>query len=378
MGPYLNRQDLAESLVSAVRRLRQAQAQTDEPAHSVQSAPLSTRRWRMVDRLGEADQEQLVVAFTAGTSKRKLAERYGISESSVKRLIRQHGVSKESSGLSQGVYRICGTALARDDGSHRRREWILDEKGGEYAMTLIVEGTSEVAYFIAVDRKITELSVRRDAYSRAHELAHQALVDFETGVNNTGMAVFDDVLRLLAHDAGETSPEWLEHLSMAGAVSTATFLRPTVHSALRLPTWRTRTFAGLAQPTWSSSDAPETGVASTPLVLRDSQLTDRESPAVTLRLSAHYQQLLVDIRVALIRLMGVLRRMVRVCKRLIRTTCRMRLVVRNALAHRPNVLALVLVILATCRRYGRRSEPDDHASLRNRRHLVIMGSCLHT
>jgi hypothetical protein len=39
-------------------------------------------------------------SFTAGTSKRKPAERYGISESGVKRLIRQHGVSKRSSGLS--------------------------------------------------------------------------------------------------------------------------------------------------------------------------------------------------------------------------------------------------------------------------------------
>jgi transposase len=39
------------------------------------------------------------VAFTAGTSKRSLAERYGIGESNVKRLIRQHGASKPSGGL---------------------------------------------------------------------------------------------------------------------------------------------------------------------------------------------------------------------------------------------------------------------------------------
>jgi len=85
----------------------------------------------MVDRLGEADIEQLIAAFASGTPKRDLADHYGISESSVKRLVRQHGVSKKSSGLSQGAYRICGTALARDEGSPRRREWILDEKGGE-------------------------------------------------------------------------------------------------------------------------------------------------------------------------------------------------------------------------------------------------------
>ena len=39
------------------------------------------------------------MAFTAGTWKRSLAERYGISESNVKRLIRQHGVSKPPGGL---------------------------------------------------------------------------------------------------------------------------------------------------------------------------------------------------------------------------------------------------------------------------------------
>jgi transposase len=42
------------------------------------------------DRLTEADERQLVAAFHAGTSKRKLAERYDISESSVKRLLRRH------------------------------------------------------------------------------------------------------------------------------------------------------------------------------------------------------------------------------------------------------------------------------------------------
>jgi transposase-like protein len=77
--------------------------QTSGPTHSVRSAPLSTRQWRVGDRLSEADTEQLVAAFTAGTSKRKLAERYGISESSVKRLIRQHGASKPSNGLPAPV-----------------------------------------------------------------------------------------------------------------------------------------------------------------------------------------------------------------------------------------------------------------------------------
>lgn len=40
--------------------------------------PQITRQWRVEDRLSEADMERLITAFTAGTSKRKLAERYGI------------------------------------------------------------------------------------------------------------------------------------------------------------------------------------------------------------------------------------------------------------------------------------------------------------
>jgi uncharacterized protein (DUF2235 family) len=96
---YSNRRDVADALVSTVQQLRQAQAQGSGTTNSVRSTPLSTRQWRVGDRLSEADTEHLVAAFTAGTSKRKLAERYGISESSVKRLVRQHGASKPSSGL---------------------------------------------------------------------------------------------------------------------------------------------------------------------------------------------------------------------------------------------------------------------------------------
>ena len=101
MGPYLNRQDLVDALVSAVRQLRQAQEQTNEPAHSLQSTPLSARQWHVGDRLSETDTERLIASFNAGTSKRKLAVCYGISESSVKRLIRQYGASKASGGSSR-------------------------------------------------------------------------------------------------------------------------------------------------------------------------------------------------------------------------------------------------------------------------------------
>jgi Trp operon repressor len=54
------------------------------------SAPLSLaarRRWRLVDRLGEQIIRELLTDSRAGTPQRELAERYGISVSSVKRIL---------------------------------------------------------------------------------------------------------------------------------------------------------------------------------------------------------------------------------------------------------------------------------------------------
>jgi hypothetical protein len=109
---YSKRRDLADALACAVHQLRQAQAPTREPASGMRST-VSHRQWRVGARLSEADMERLLVAFTAGTSKRKVAERYGISESSVKRLIRQHGASKPSRGLYRHFHwcRSCGAYL---------------------------------------------------------------------------------------------------------------------------------------------------------------------------------------------------------------------------------------------------------------------------
>ncbi len=103
MRAYSKRRDLADVLVSAVRQLRQADGRGGEPGQSVHSTPLGSRQWRVGDQLSQDDRAQLLAAFTAGTPKRQLAEQYGISESSVKRLIRHDGAPKPSCGLSQLV-----------------------------------------------------------------------------------------------------------------------------------------------------------------------------------------------------------------------------------------------------------------------------------
>jgi hypothetical protein len=56
--------------------------------HRQEVAALAPRhkRWRLVDRLGEQIIRDLVADRSAGATKQVLAERYGMSSSSVKRL----------------------------------------------------------------------------------------------------------------------------------------------------------------------------------------------------------------------------------------------------------------------------------------------------
>ena len=56
--------------------------------YSAASPPSARRRWRLADRLGEQTIRELLTDSRAGTPQRELAERYGISVSSVKRILR--------------------------------------------------------------------------------------------------------------------------------------------------------------------------------------------------------------------------------------------------------------------------------------------------
>jgi hypothetical protein len=265
-------------------------------------------------------------------------------------------------------------------------------------MTLVLEGKSDPACITALDRNLAELLWQRDAYSQAHELAHQALADIEIrdkvtgtvlrvyevklprisiGANNTGMSnIFHDLLtrvRLRIAEQVISSAGWRMDRS-AGAASPNPFYLPAARPTPHLLTWRTRAFAGLTESSWLSSDnAPEASVALT-FAAQDIQLGHHEPPRLTsFRLSVDNGR--ENVRAALLRLLDMLRSMVRLLNGVIRTERLMRLLVRNGLMCRSNALAFVLVILAACRRYGRRSEPDGCTILITRRHLVSMGSC---
>lgn len=90
VGAYSKHLDLAKRLARTAQQAHRLEESTPEQPASVRSTGRSERHWRVSDRLGDADVHQLVKAFESGTPKWKLAEQYGISESSVKRLIRRH------------------------------------------------------------------------------------------------------------------------------------------------------------------------------------------------------------------------------------------------------------------------------------------------
>lgn len=90
---YSKRLDLLSALVSAVERLRANDADEPETRRSVRSEQ-APRVWRVSDRLSEADLCSLVSGYLAGITARALAERFKISKSSVKRLLRERGIRR--------------------------------------------------------------------------------------------------------------------------------------------------------------------------------------------------------------------------------------------------------------------------------------------
>jgi hypothetical protein len=92
----LNRSDLLFDLIAAQRQLNEAASGTVSGTVSVRdSAPRVPQRRPIAERLSEVDVQALVAAFVAGTPKWKLAQRYGIGMTSVKRLLKERGATKQ-------------------------------------------------------------------------------------------------------------------------------------------------------------------------------------------------------------------------------------------------------------------------------------------
>ncbi len=87
MRRYSNRPDLLGPMLDVLRRVEDGDKE-DEPGgvESRECGPL-----RPSDRLSEADVREVVNRFRAGVPKRRLAVEYGMSLSTVKRLLRKRG-----------------------------------------------------------------------------------------------------------------------------------------------------------------------------------------------------------------------------------------------------------------------------------------------
>jgi len=87
---YSNRGDLADLLRRARRWVNEdRQVAPQDPLTSVRAKPASTVPRRVVDRLGEDAVREMVGARATGVKLKDVAKRYGISESSVRRLMRR-------------------------------------------------------------------------------------------------------------------------------------------------------------------------------------------------------------------------------------------------------------------------------------------------
>jgi DNA-directed RNA polymerase specialized sigma24 family protein len=94
---YSNHADLQERLSQAAHSVTQGGFQDQETSDETVSGQASRVR-RVHDRLSADDIQQITQHFGAGTSKRVLADRFGISLSSVKLLLRQRGVKRNKRG----------------------------------------------------------------------------------------------------------------------------------------------------------------------------------------------------------------------------------------------------------------------------------------
>jgi len=90
---YCNRPDLQERL-AAVRSRDSQRRRPESDSDTLTVGGRVPDAWRVRDRLTEADVQSLISEFLTGTPKRVLAERYVVSFSTVKRILRKQGVRR--------------------------------------------------------------------------------------------------------------------------------------------------------------------------------------------------------------------------------------------------------------------------------------------
>ena len=91
---YSNQQDVADLLRRArVWLSEDRRGPVQDRQASVRARPTAAVPRRVIDRLGEDVVREVIEARASGVKLREVAERYGISESSVKRLMRDYKIN---------------------------------------------------------------------------------------------------------------------------------------------------------------------------------------------------------------------------------------------------------------------------------------------
>lgn len=94
ISPYSNRTDLLFELETAIKKLATAGGSGGERRLSVRSEGHVTQRTTFGERLGEDEVTELAAAYLAGATQLELAQRYGIGEKTIRRLLREVGARK--------------------------------------------------------------------------------------------------------------------------------------------------------------------------------------------------------------------------------------------------------------------------------------------
>lgn len=85
---YSKRHDLLYDLEEALRQLGKAQEDSSTEPQSVRSTGRIGHKHALQDRLSDEDRRKIVLSYEDGELRRDIAERYGISVSSVARVLR--------------------------------------------------------------------------------------------------------------------------------------------------------------------------------------------------------------------------------------------------------------------------------------------------
>jgi hypothetical protein len=90
---HSNRPDLLGPLINVMRKIKNG-TPDDEPDLEYVDGNTATNSKRAVDRLTDGDLTALLDAYRDGSTAATLAARYSVSPSTIKRLLREHGVRK--------------------------------------------------------------------------------------------------------------------------------------------------------------------------------------------------------------------------------------------------------------------------------------------